>query len=80
MSGGSDEMLKRLSEQDKVDSVIHYEIIRSDDSRFFFNDVIIGGFDGFEEMSETLEKLQLTFPEEISPDVVTAIKNKLPEL
>lgn len=80
MSGGSDEMLKRLSEHDKVDSVIHYEIIRSDDSRFFFNDVIIGGFDGFEEMSETLEKLQLTFPEEISPDVVTAIKNKLPEL
>lgn len=80
MSGGSDEMLKRLSEHDKVDSVIHYEIIRNDDSRYFFNDVIIGGFDGFEEMYETLEKLQLAFPEEISPDVVTAIKNKLPEL
>ena len=80
MSGGSDEMLKRLSEHDKVDSVIHYEIIRNDDSRYFFNDVIIGGFDGFVEMYETLEKLQLAFPEEISPDVVTAIKNKLPEL
>ena len=80
MSGGSKQMLENLSKQDTVDSVIHYEIIRSDDSRYYFNDVVIGPFDNYEEMSESLERLQKIFPEEISHDVVSAIKKKLPEL
>ena len=44
------------------------------------NDVVIGGFDTFEEMADTLQRLQETYPDQISPDVVTTIKNKLPEL
>ncbi len=80
MSGGSEEMLESLSKEKGVDSVIRYEIIRSDESRYYFNDVVIGGFDTFEEMADTLQRLQETYPDQISPDVVTAIKNKLTEL
>ncbi len=80
MSGGSEQMLEKLSKEPGVDSVIHYQIIRPDESKYFFNDVIIGGFDSFSEMAETLDRLQKIFPEEISRDVVTAIQAKLPEL
>lgn len=80
MSGGSEEMLEKLSKEDQVDSVIHYEVVRSDNNKFFFNDVIIGGFDSFEEMAERLADLQKAFPEEISPDIAVAVKQLLPEL
>ena len=80
MSGGSEQMLEKLSREEGVDSVIHYQIIRPDESSYYFNDVIIGGFDSFEEMADTLDRLQKIFPEEISADVPAAIRAKLPEL
>ena len=80
MSGGSEQMLEKLSEERGVDSVIHYQIVRPDESKYFFNDVIIGGFDSFGEMAETLDRLQKAFPEEISGNVVTAIQAKVQEL
>lgn len=80
MSGGSREMLESLSREEGVDSVIQYEIIRKDGSRFSFNDVVIGGFDSFEMMAECLKRLQAKYPKEISADVVDSVRRKLPEL
>lgn len=80
MSGGSKEMLENLSKEPDVDSVIQYEVIRKDGSKFSFNDVIIGGFDNFKEMAACLKDLQTKYPKEISSDVVEAINDKLPEL
>jgi D-alanine-D-alanine ligase-like ATP-grasp enzyme len=80
MSGGTEQMLEKLSKEDCVDSVIRYEIIRPDGTKYNFNDVIIGGFDSFGEMLKSLARLQKAYPDEISKDLVSAITQKLPML
>jgi hypothetical protein len=80
MSGGTEQMLEKLSKEDCVDSVIRYEIIRPDGTKYNFNDVIIGGFDSFGEMLKSLGGLQKAYPDEISKDLVSAITQKLPML
>lgn len=80
MSDITGDELEKVAGEEYVNSLIQYEVIRPDMTRFNFTDVIIGGFENYEDMAECLKTLQGKYPGAIAAEIVDAIYKKLPEL
>lgn len=77
MSEMSPESLEALSRLPNVDSVVQYEIARSEEDKFIFSDVVIGGFQNYNEITDCLSRLQKMFPDSISENIVPVVGEKI---
>lgn len=77
MSDADDELLEKIASEDKMVSVISYEVILPDKPKFRFNDCVISGFDSFTEMADYIGSLQKKYPEQISPELQPALYKQI---
>lgn len=73
MADASDQLLEQIAEEDRISSVISYEVVRPNIPTFRFNDCVISGFGGLREMADYLCSLQKKYPEQISAEVPEAL-------
>lgn len=69
--------LKQIASESHMSSVIQYEVCLPGKAPSFFNDAVIGGFDSLKEMLEGFGNLQKKYPEQISAELVKALKEKI---
>ncbi len=68
--------LESISGEPGMKSVIQYEVRLPGKEPFSFNDAVMGGYDSMPELLAGFEALQKKFPELISKELVTALKEK----
>lgn len=76
MKEASTEELERISQEPSMKSVIQYDVRIPGKEPFSFNDAVMGGFDSMESLLDGFEKLQGKYPDQISEELVKALREK----
>ena len=73
MADADDVLLEKIAAEEKITSVISYEVVRPNIPKFRFNDCVISGFGSMTEMAEYLCYLQKQYPDQILSETSEAL-------
>ena len=70
------DVLKKMSEETCMKSIIQYEVRMKDKDTFWFNDAVMGGFSSINELLDGFDELQHKYPDQIPASLVKALRKK----